>query len=494
MSRRALVMLGLLSVVALPATAAEFVPGWDVTGVWDSNVFRTETDPEDDFSLRTGPILRLREEQGDFVYDLNYRVLYEAFAKINGANTFDQYASGSGTWTVTPNTRIFASDDFAYTSSLEGLFQTTGDITTLVPRRTRVTANGAEASLTHQFGSVWEFRASVGSQIYDYRDPDQSDTTSTRGTLQLTRSFTPRLIAGVGAQYQRQEFASVPANPGNGTTFYQGFGVLDYSISPTWKISVQAGPAWAVPDVSKVNSVNLPAFFNVDPTTCPKNAAGTPVFLQFPQSAADVCGPAFYSFLGIPIAPFAPASPGDRTDVPFVGEQSVSGSLNYFGQIRIEKYWRQWRASLEYSRNASNGSGLSTSTTLDQLTGTVRWSPTRLWDVDFTAIYSLQASVSDVRQREVSLSIATDTQTFPGTVAVYGIPFEVGTGAKISSDAEVTAYFFRLNAVRRISRHLSLRGGASYWQQETGGLLQTARVPQYRVDVGFTWNFEPIPL
>ena len=38
MPRYALVMLALLHVAVLPAGAAEFIPGWDVDGVWSSNV------------------------------------------------------------------------------------------------------------------------------------------------------------------------------------------------------------------------------------------------------------------------------------------------------------------------------------------------------------------------------------------------------------------------------------------------------------------------
>jgi hypothetical protein len=55
MLRKALVAPALLLVVALPTRGAEFVPGWDVDGLWTSNVFRSDTNEQPDFYLSTGP-------------------------------------------------------------------------------------------------------------------------------------------------------------------------------------------------------------------------------------------------------------------------------------------------------------------------------------------------------------------------------------------------------------------------------------------------------
>jgi hypothetical protein len=254
MPRYAPVMLALLHVAVLPAGAAEFIPSWDVDGVWNSNVFNDATDEESDFSVRTGPTLRLREAQGDLTYDLNYKVLYEAYARLDGLNgidSADQYLSARGAWAVTPNTTIEARDDFAYVSDVTALFDSAGLTSILVLGRQRITTNNAGATLTQRLGPLWNLSASVGNQLLDYRDPRQSDTTATTGMLELTRGFTPRLVAGVGAQYKYQNFAAVGPTPSRGTTIYQGFGVLNYSFSPTWSLSARAGPAFVQPDSSR---------------------------------------------------------------------------------------------------------------------------------------------------------------------------------------------------------------------------------------------------
>jgi len=484
MPRYALVMLALLPGVALPAAAAEFIPSWDVNGVWSSNVFRSSENEESDFSVRAGPTLRVREEQGDLTYDVNYQARYQAYARVkglNGLDSVDQYLSAGGAWTVTPTTTIAASDNFAYATNLNALFSPSGLVSTLVIERQRITTNDAEASLTQRLGPLWNLTASVANNLLDYQDPRQSDTTATTGTLQLTRGFTPRLVAGVGAEYQRQDFAAVGQIPSRGTTLYQGFGVLNYRISPTWRLSARAGPAFVQPDSVRVDTVRLPSILFVDPSTCPKRADGQPVYIVYPQTLNGGC---------VPSGAFAPSNP--FTNVPFVGEQDVGSSLNYFGRVSIEKEWRLWRASLAYSRSASNNSGLNGSTTVDQFSGTMRWTPSPLWSLSFDAIYSTQAALNEQRQQEAALEQPAAC-TFGG-VALCGTPFEVDTGKSISNAVNLTAIYFTLNGSRRISRRLSLNGGASYWQQDLGGAFQKTRTQEIQVSIGFTWNFDPIPL
>jgi len=78
--------------------------------------------------------------------------------------------------------------------------------------------------------------------------------------------------------------------------------------------------------------------------------------------------------------------------------------------------------------------------------------------------------------------------------APYGIPLEVDTGKELTNPVELTTIYFTLGGSRRISRRLSISGSAMYWQQELGGALQKTRSQAIQVSIGFTWNFEPIPL
>jgi hypothetical protein len=496
MSFRALVIVSLLQLVVFPVGAAELSPSFTTEGVWSSNVLKRTDDVESDFSFRVGPTLRLREAQGDLTYDMTYRFRYEQYAQLtdlNGFDTADQYFTGRGAWRVTPTTTLLVNDTFNYTTNITSLFDTTALVSTAAVGRERITTNNAQVGVTHQLGPLWELNASAGNVFYEYEDPRQSNTAATTGTLQLTRAFTRRLVAGVGTQYQRQDFDESDFNPTRGTTLYQAFGVLNYQFSRTWRLSARAGPAYVQPDAIETPDASVLSFYAVDPSTCPKRADGTPVIVQFPQSQADLCTAAFYRTpQGFIVARVQPSS--TVTTVPFVGDQSASSSLNYFGTISMAKEWRQWRGSVDYSRSASNSSGLNGSSVLDQFTGTLRWTPSRLWRVNFNAIYSTQSALSKTRQREIALIPGVDTTTIPGTVAVVGIPFEVDVGEELTNQIDLTSVLFSISGSRRISRHLSIVGAASFWQQETTGLAEDTKVKDILISLGFTWNFDPISL
>ena len=488
MLRRALVTVALLQVVVFPAGAAEFIPSWDVEGVWSSNVLLS-TDEQSDFSVRTGPTLRFREPQGDLTYDVQYLVRYEGYAQtenVSGIDSTDQYMSGRAIWRITPTSRLEASNSFAYTTYIDDLVENAGLISTVTTGLDRVTTNNARAAFTHDFGRLWSLSASVGNIFYDYEAQNQADTTATTGTLELTRAFSPRLSAGMGGQYQRQEFDPSDISPSRGTTLYQGFGVLSYAISPTWTFSARAGPAFVQPDSIESGDLVLPSYFAVDPSTCPTRADGTPVL-------ASSCDPTYYLTTSFRVEPVPPSQ--TLTAVPFVGSQSASSSLNYFGTISTSKQWRQWSVNLNYSRSASNSSGLNGSSVLDQFIGTVNWIPSRDWSLAFDAIYSKQTALNKTRLSEAALVPGVASFSNGLTLGTIGIPFEVDSGQEVSNEIDITTLYFTLTGRRRISRNLSLIGSATYWQQESNGLvLQDTHLQEIEVTVGFTWEFDPIPL
>src|SRR5678815_505196 len=153
--------LGLL-VVASAAQSAEFLPGWTVDGNWSSNVFRTADEDlsgrkipkEDDFSVRTGPNVRLRDRTGDVTYDLDYTLRYEAFLRLDGINDWDHFANGRGDWSIDDRTSLSVSDSFADSASLSGLLDTNtaAAIAVVTGVRSRITTNDASASLRRRLG------------------------------------------------------------------------------------------------------------------------------------------------------------------------------------------------------------------------------------------------------------------------------------------------------------------------------------------------------
>lgn len=521
-------------VAALPARAAEFMPGWSVETVWDSNVLRTSEDETADYSIRTGPNVRVREDKGDLRYDLSYRPRYEAFIETEGINEFDQFVEAGGSWQIDASNEFQFSNSFAYTSSLSGLFETAGfgpgTVTVVVPRRDRITVNTGFAAFTHRLGPLWQVDASLSSQLYEYEQEFEPDSLANGGALQLSRSLTPRLRAGFGGQVQRQDFDAVTSEgESSGTTFYQGFGSFSYAISRTWSITANAGPAWSVPDSppSEVATLNYAPFVSrirsgaaitgaVNPNTCSRSIGGFPVFDPTKLNGGG-CGQAVYNDIfgqpikvtlpngqevGIAVVPGQENAPRlSATRAPFDGD-IAEGALSYFGRLTMQKSWQRWVGSLSFERNASTSSGVGGSTILTSFTGNLRWTPTREWTIDFDAVYTTQTSANDVREQLWQLQ--TDASLIPPTFFdgigpafpdPVGVPFSVVSGDEIDNAIDIVTYRFELVAERRIGRHLRVFGRASYWHQDSQGDLRIERSQDVtRVLLGVDWTFDPIPL
>lgn len=513
---------------ALPARAAEFLPGWSVETIWDSNVLRTSEDETADYSVRTGPNFRVRERQGDVQYDVEYKPRYEAFLETEGINEFDQFVEAEGKWLINASNEFSFSNAFAYTSSLSGLFDTQGfgpdAITVVTPTRERITVNTGYASFVHRLGPRWQISANYSNQLYQYEQEFEPDSLANGGTVQLSRSLTPRMTAGFGGQIQRQDFDAVtPDGESSGTTFYQGFGTLSYAISRTWTISANAGPAWSVPD-SPPGETTVLNYVAVNPSTCQKDPQGVPFFNLSARSDLISAGGCLRSFyrdasgavlvqpvfdasgrpIGLlpqsvtPSANDAPAS--ELLLAPFDGDIS-EGALSYFGRLSMQKSWHRWVASLSFERNASTASGVGGSTILTAFSGNLQWTPTREWTVALNGVYTTQTSANDVREQlwllDPNTTLVPDgsfngVTGFPDPV---GVPFVAVSGDEIDNAIDIVTYRFELTAERRIGRHLRVFGRASYWHQDSQGDLRVERSQDVtRVLLGVDWTFDPIPL
>jgi hypothetical protein len=436
--------LVILLVTGVPAGAAEFIPGWDVEGIWSSNVFRSSdeairfvADPfdpavsipvvstipkEDDFSIRTGPNIRFRDPIGDLTYNLDYQLRYEEFARLDGLGNFEHFVNGNANWAVDDRTQISVANDFVDSESLGAIYDFADalsidpTITGIRANRQRIQTNVATASVRYRLGPLWEMTFSGDNQLVDYEDELSSDSMSFTGSAQLTRAITRRLILGFGAQVQRADFAGVSFEDAtgesfetedSGTTFYQGFGIVRYQFSRTLRLEANAGPAWSMPDDVTSDVAQASSYVPVDPRTCTLDSDGTPVFSR--GGGGPGCGAqsAWRDTLGlvqpIPISPGRLSAPDVfLTNIPSNAE-GPEGTLNYFGRIQLVKDWRRWQGQIGLSRSASSSSGLGTSTVVTSYDTLVRWTPSQMWSVTARASLTQQEAASEFRDQLTAL-------------------------------------------------------------------------------------------
>jgi hypothetical protein len=545
MLRRALASLAVCFAVASAAAAGEFVPGIDAFSAWESNVFATNQNEQSDFSGLVGPNLELRQLSGALQYDIHYKMHYEAFATLNGINDFQHFLNATGSYDLSPATEVSIRNDFQKTSSAQQIFTSTAASSGIVQvgqtdTRREVESNNAVLTIVHHLTPTWQLQTSFENVLYNYPKNNQLQvaqfgSTSMEGSTQLMHALSPRLVVGVGTAVTRQQFDSQNGVKGRGATIYQGYGVLNYSVTPTFSVFFSGGPAMNDPDqvVSKVpvNTFPGPATgatfagrnvqFAIDPATCPtQNGLHvlnlTNNLCRISETIVPTTTPGVFERSPVLLLS------NEATKVDFVGsQQQASGALTYYGRIGFDKRWETASAGLEYDRSASTASGFGASTNLDSISGYVRWTPTQEWTVQLSVGGYRQASASKVQQPQslvveansapADLGVLVDGSLCPtapgmlGTQVICPVGQVAGVVAQtvgatsrlVNSNLEFITYTAGINASRRVNKYLTLVGSVNWWLQDTKGdvALQGPSTRQdWRIQMGFTWTFEPIRL
>jgi hypothetical protein len=514
MRRRALALLVLACAAAEPAAAAlVFTPGWEGGVAWDSNVQGASGDDESGFSLRSGPELHLERPEGDFTFDLRYGPRYSYEFNVDGASGFDHFATGRGEWRVTPLTTLSLGQDLAVTRSLLNIPQDPGSPTDLSQGGVEVGNEQALRSATtfvatRRLSPVLELQAVGSGSIYEYENEQQADGRSFSGSLQMMRAISRRLGLGMGTSVTRQTFdrTAVTAE-GRGTTFYQGYGILSYDFDRNTVLSVQAGPAWTAPDEIEPGAVQTRTYgtlsFNQQPylvaaSTCPARADGT-------FALSSQCAPASYFRPGNPTPQpimFLQSS-NPLTSVGVLDSSGVTGSITGFGRVSLTRHWEEVTGILSFQRTASASGGFGTSTNLDVLSAQLTWQPDDRWTVSTTASWDHQTSSSEVAIPELALeptmvyvdalgNLVDASQAFY-VVPDAGLVKGLGSSELTDSAIDTRSYRFDVRVTREISRHLSVFGTGTAWQQVASGELEDDSTSNdLRFELGLSWTWDPI--
>lgn len=519
------VLAALLLLAPLPADAVEALLGWDSRLVWTSNVFRSETDEEDAWSLLNGPNLGLRKPQGDLRFDVKYSPRYEAFIDLSDANALEHFLVATGSWSVDRRTEVTLQNRFTRSSGLRELFETTGpDIEEgeVLINREETSRNDVLGAVSYQLSPRTSFSFSVNNLYYDYESDERGNDISYRVNGSLRRVFSRRQTAGFGFAASRFDSEETDFQPGSGTTIYEAFGIYDFLISRTLRFSLSAGPAFVMPDDFEFSDEQPAAQYrttgivqstpppprlrasladrsscgSADPTSCATPAlaflAGTNTPAQVPGFALGLAPVEAVPVVGVPVEG---SSPG------------VDSTLNLFGNVSLVYDHRPFSWSLGYTRRASNTSGTGTTTNLDVARLTGNWNVARRWRLGARATWQRQNSISEVPRATFLLSPTGATAFLDANFVTVSDPslavYEVRDVAEIGSvsfDAEdsevdIISYNAGLTASHTLSENLTLQATASYWYQTSeGDVAEETDRQSVRFELGFTYSFDPISL
>jgi hypothetical protein len=155
-SYRCSIIVALL-LLPLASSSEELILGVHALSAYDSNIFGTEDDKEDDVSFRIEPDALLEDHEGGFQWDFRYRPSYEQFVDFSDKSGWTHLANGGLSWQVDPKTRVELLDRFGRFQSVSrfnelvttGEADLVGDATEFGFRSDDNTRNTVDASLTH---------------------------------------------------------------------------------------------------------------------------------------------------------------------------------------------------------------------------------------------------------------------------------------------------------------------------------------------------------
>jgi len=498
--------------------AGELVVGAETSVRYDSNVGRTENNEKDDGIADLGPTVRLRENAGTLKYDVYYAPAYlQYFTHSDELSTWRHYARAQASYDLDERTTFSLADRFYYTPSVVEAFIDSGgaaDPTSTLGTK-KYLFNDASIGAARLFTSRLRGTLQLTNSIYEPKNDDDVSSATWGGSTDLLYALTPtdRIGGGLGINQQKYESSLQPATK---TRFYQLFGTWVHDFDPTWNFAISAGPTLIDPEDPDLGGQTLTT--NPLPIVgdeqnflvagCPERG-GEVIFdasrcgLSQPQELRDTLEDALVAG-GVA----QPAAEIEAQQLLVDASQNVvltntasSGSakskVTYFASASMTKSWRNWEATLSYTRSAGSSSGYGTSNILDTVSAVGVWQPSPLWYFSLTGRWDQRETAS--KQSVVVATVDPQGVTFLSTIGPITIPNVANlnglTTAKVDSNDALRDFSVLLYGQRRITKRLTVFGRASYFDQKAKGDVSRGRdFKDAIVSLGVRYEFTPIEI
>lgn len=447
------------------AGAADMRLGVSSSAEYDSNVYRSEYDPQDDVVFRVTPRLSIYEDEGKAGWDLSYALPYEFGVMEKKVRDLNHRVDGRFDWQVNDRTKLFFNDNFRYGQALDNLSdQNVSNAPTVSEFRSDMLRNSTTLGVRYAFSPRLSGTASANFRIFDTQLANRSDNRTYGGVTSLQYTLSPRhrLGGGVAASYQDFDESTNGAIPASQTLFVNMFGSWSWFIDETTAFEIAAGPTFIdqhqdqpptalpdSPDFPYVNSSGQVYAYLVN--TCRQvngmrvigpgsNCAITPVDMADANVIAD------------------PNNVGNLSYLPGTGPGSDSNSSwTVFAEVNLSKRWTPTLVSTaSYSRRDSTASGLSGSTVLDFVSLLTSWDITELWKLQVRADWTQRKSTSPATQTFVEI-VPTEAVDLPSNSLVYAKT----TGNLVSAVTNQSVDTVRWGASARLARRITANLTAS---------------------------------
>lgn len=456
---------------------------------YDSNVFRTSRDPQDDGIFRLLPAATLYRDQGDLRYRLRYAMPFEqGFQYGNQISDFDYVLDLSSFYALDEANEFFFINTFRDDRSVTRRFATEQDVPDISSRRDRVLSNDASFGLNHAFTARTTGGASVNYALWQSDQVTRQDNQTFSATTDLNYVLTRTNQIGTGFTFTLQDFEQAGGVPASRTFFYNLFGSWVYQFDEVTTFSISAGPTLIQ------NDQDAASFSQVVPLTPTARSGGTLFAFDF-----NSCGQVnnFIVLTGS-CDPLEVTFPIDTSDVTVdFGPEAVPGSLSStditaFGDARLTRRWTPTISStLGYRRQQSNASGLGGSTILDAVTAEGDWQINQWWDFQLRFDYTNRESLGKTTQSFLVVARGPNGEAIAVPAPAQGITAEVVDNS-IDSDRWAVGGRLTRQIGRRAEASLRLGYNQQFSAQGTRGAPSDFDV--FLAIFGVRYRFEPITL
>jgi opacity protein-like surface antigen len=225
-----------------PGGATDLRLSLGAEGEYDSNIFRRETDIEDDFVILAVPAIQLLETEGKFTYDVGYTFPYQHSIKTNALRDFNHVVRTGADYHLSDRTQFSFSDRFSYTEGLSNNFDQTPTVGE--DFRQNILRNHATLGAAHRFTPRLSSHSTFGQEIFRTTQDNRSDNRSYSLGSGLDYMLTERQTLSGGVQSTYQDFDQSDDDPESHTIFVGPYLAWSYQIDEQSHLRISAGPTY----------------------------------------------------------------------------------------------------------------------------------------------------------------------------------------------------------------------------------------------------------
>jgi len=462
---------------------------------YDDNIYRTETNKQDDVVFRITPKIGFLEDEGKLQWDLRYQAPWEKAVETNKVDGFYHYANAAASYHLDDSTQFFFNDSFSRADAVSRFttFDSAGDTATLNTFREPVNRNSATLGVQHSFTPRLAGNLAFSNRLFQSDIPNRSNAMVYGANTNLVYSLSPhhRLGGGAAGTYQDFDKSNDGRIPSAQTFFLNVYGTWTWAIDETMTFQLTGGPTFVdtnqdapAPQAERLvvpYQKNGPLVSGLELTSCGM-VNGVRVYEKCTRlrEAADAAESAAIEGLGShSIGYLSGGRPPSTSD----------SSWTFFGEAALNKRWSpRLLSTLTYRRTDSTASGTG-SATLDLVSLLTTWKISELWDVGFLADFTRRESTGPSTETYTVVDNATSD---PGTISDE-FAETIGLTARIvdrSLDTKRWGVSARMS--RRITKHIYASLRYSYNQQTSKAdtVGSTSDFSNHLVTFGVQYDFD----